>query len=149
MQVYENELFPLAAVVTPNLDEAAALLGEPIADLAALRTAGERLAARYGVPMLLKGGHLAGDTAIDLLCTSGGIVEFSAPFVRGVHTHGTGCTYSAAIAAGLASGLALEESIRRGKQFVTAAIAQHFSWEREGAASMHALNHSPGQSSAL
>ena len=67
IQVYENELFPLAAVVTPNLDEAAALLGEPIADLAALRTAGERLATRYGVPMLLKGGHLAGDTAVDLL----------------------------------------------------------------------------------
>ena len=126
IQVYENKLFPLAALVTPNLDEAATLLGEPIADLSALRTAGQRLLERYGVAMLLKGGHLAGDEAIDLLCTQNGIVEFSAPFVRGVHTHGTGCTYSAAIAAGLASGLALEESVRRGKRFVTAAIAQTF-----------------------
>ena len=99
--------------------------------------------------MLLKGGHLTGDNAVDLLCTSGGIVEFSEPFVRDVHTHGTGCTYSAAIAAGLASGLALEESIRRGKRFVTAAIAQHFSWERSDGASVHALNHSPRQSSVL
>ncbi len=146
IQVYEKELFPLATLVTPNLDEAAALLGETIADLAALRSAGQRLAKRYGVPMLLKGGHLAGDNAVDLLCTSDGIVEFSAPFVRGVHTHGTGCTYSAAIAAGLGSGLALEESIRRGKRFVTAAIAQHFRWEREGCASVHALNHAPNES---
>ena len=143
IRVYENELFPLAAVVTPNLDEAATLLGEPIANLAALRTTGQRLVERYGVPMLLKGGHLAGDEAVDLLCTSGGIVEFAAPFVRGVHTHGTGCTYSAAIAAGLASGLELEESVRRGKRFVTAAIARHFAWEHAGSASVHALNHAP------
>lgn len=140
--VYENELFPLAAVVTPNLDEAATLLGEPIADLDAMRAAGPRLAARYGVPVLLKGGHLAGDEAVDLLCNSNGVVaEFSAPFSRDVHTHGTGCTYSAAIAARLAAGLPLEESIRRGKHFVTAAIAQHFSWRLAGGDSVHALNH--------
>ena len=142
IEIYENELFPLAALVTPNLDEAATLLGEPIADLAALRTAGQRLVARYGVPLLLKGGHLAGDQAIDLLCTSHGITEFSAPFVRGVHTHGTGCTYSAAIAAGLASGSALDAAIRRGKQFVTAAIAQHLTWMQRDT-TVHALNHSP------
>ena len=75
---------PSPTLVTPNLDEAAALLGEPIPDLAALRTAGARLATSYGVPMLLKGGHLAGDIAVDLLCQNGGITEFSAPFVRGV-----------------------------------------------------------------
>jgi len=144
IRVYENELFPLAAVVTPNLDEAATLLGEAITDLVGLRTAGQGLARRYGVPILLKGGHLQSDQAVDLLCTDGGVVEFSAPFVPGVHTHGTGCTYSAAIAAGLASALPLEESIRHGKQFVTAAIAQHFAWLRNGE-SVHALNHSPNE----
>lgn len=138
--VYEKELFPLAALVTPNLDEAATLLGEPIPDLAALRRAGEKLSARYGVPMLLKGGHLAGEEAIDLLCTRDGVLEFSAPFVAQVQTHGTGCTYSAAITAGLASGLPLEKAVQRAKRFVTAAIAQHFVWS-EGGAQVHALNH--------
>jgi hydroxymethylpyrimidine/phosphomethylpyrimidine kinase len=139
--VYENELFPLATVVTPNLDEAATLLGKRISDLAAMREAGRELASRYGTPMLLKGGHLGGETAIDLLCTAEGVVEFSAPFTRGVNTHGTGCTYSAAIAAGLASGLELEAAIEGAKRFVTKAIAQHFSWESESGASIHALNH--------
>jgi len=141
--VYEKELFPLAALVTPNLDEAATLLGEKIGDLAAMREAGKELLARYGVPMLLKGGHLAGEHAIDLLFTADGVVEFSTPFVRGIHTHGTGCTYSAAIAAGLASGLRLEEAIERGKRFVTAAIEQHFTWPSAKGSSLHALNHSP------
>ena len=144
IEIYERELFPLAAVVTPNLDEAAKLLGAPIRDLAAMRDAGHRLEDKYGVSMLLKGGHLGGDTAVDLLFTrDGAVVEFAAPFTRDVHTHGTGCTYSAAIAAALASGLSLEEAIARSKRFVTTAISRHFSWSRDGAESLHALNHSP------
>lgn len=142
--IYEDELFPLAAVVTPNLDEAATLLGERIEDLPAMRLAGARLLERYRVPILLKGGHLGGKEAIDLLFTNNGVAEFSALFTRGVHTHGTGCTYSAAIAAGLASGLALADAIGRAKRFVTAAIAQHFSWGSSGP-SLHALNHSPNE----
>jgi hydroxymethylpyrimidine/phosphomethylpyrimidine kinase len=143
VEVYERELFPLAALVTPNLDEASRLIGEPIADLPAMRTAGARLAEKYRVPVLLKGGHLSGPDAIDLLFVAGTVVEFSAPFSRGISTHGTGCTYSAAITAGLASGLSLEESVRRAKKFVTAAIAQHCSWKTESGVSLHALNHSP------
>ena len=143
VEIYENELFPLAAVVTPNLDEAATLLGEPIADLAAMRVAGRRLGDRYGVPVLLKGGHLGGDDAIDLLFDGDVVTQFSAPFTRGVHTHGTGCTYSAAIAAGLASGQSLVDATEAAKRFVSAAIAQHFSWSGDGASSnLHALNHS-------
>ena len=143
IEIYERELFPLATVVTPNLDEAVTLLGEPVRDLATMRDAGHRLADKYGVSMLVKGGHLGGDTAVDLLFTrDGAVVEFAAPFTRDVHTHGTGCTYSAAIAAGLASGLSLEEAIARGKRFVTTAISQHFRWRGEGAESLHALNHS-------
>lgn len=143
IDVYERELFPLAAVITPNLDEAAALLGAAITDLQEMRRAGKQLAAKYGVPMLLKGGHLGGDIATDLLFVAADVREFSAPFSRGVHTHGTGCTYSAAIAAALASGLALEAAVSRAKKYVTAAIAQHFAWSKEGhPAAIHALNHS-------
>lgn len=134
---YERELFPLAALITPNMDEARTLLGRPINDIGSMRKAGAELVRRYNVPVLLKGGHLAGDDAIDLLCTKNGTREFSAKFEHGVHTHGTGCTYSAAIAAGLASGLDLEAAIERAKHFVTGAIAQHFTWE-----DLHALNHS-------
>lgn len=143
VDAYERELFPLAALVTPNLDEAARLLGQPIGDLKAMRSAGVRLTEKYRVPVLLKGGHLSGQDAIDLLFVAGNVVEFSAPFSRGIATHGTGCTYSAAITAGLACGLSLEEAVRRAKKFVTATIAQHLSWERDSEAALHALNHSP------
>ena len=137
--VYEEELFPRAAVITPNLDEAGRLFGEPLADAAAQREAGSVLAKKYGVPVLIKGGHLAGDRAIDLLFRNGEMTEFSAPFSRGISTHGTGCTYSAAIAAGLAKKLSLEEAIRRAKTFVTAAIVQHFRWQHPS--EIDALNH--------
>ncbi len=135
---YERDLFPLAALLTPNLGEAGRLLGESINDLPGMRWGGETLTEKYGVPVLLKGGHLAGDHAIDLLFLGSRVIEFSAPFSRGIATHGTGCTYSAAIVAGLANGLPLEEAVRSGKKFVTATIAQHHAWD-----AIQALNHSP------
>jgi hydroxymethylpyrimidine/phosphomethylpyrimidine kinase len=138
IQIYERELFPLAALLTPNLGEAGRLIGKSIRDLPGMRDAGRILAEKYGVPVLLKGGHLTGDIAVDLLFADGNVIEFSAPFSRGIATHGTGCTYSAAITAGLASGLPLEEATRRAKEFVTAAIVQHHAWD-----AVHALNHSP------
>jgi hydroxymethylpyrimidine/phosphomethylpyrimidine kinase len=138
IEAYEQELFPLAALLTPNLGEAARLGGRAIDDLDAMYQAGRMLAEKFGVPILLKGGHLSGEQAIDILFQGNNSIEFSAPFSRGVATHGTGCTYSAAITAGLAAGLALEEAIRRAKSFVSAAIAQHHAWDR-----IHALNHSP------
>jgi hydroxymethylpyrimidine/phosphomethylpyrimidine kinase len=136
--VYERELFPLATLLTPNLGEATRLTGRAIGDLDAMYEAGKVLARKYGVPILLKGGHLSGDQAIDILFQDENAIEFSAPFSRGVATHGTGCTYSAAITAGLASGLRLEDAVRRAKNFVTATIAQHHAWN-----DIHALNHSP------
>ena len=137
VQAYERDLFPLATVLTPNLSEAAHLLGEAISDLNGMRKAGRVLAKKYGVAVLLKGGHLPGNEAVDLLFAADKVSEFSAPFYPGVATHGTGCTYSAAIAAGLAHGLALEQAITRAKKFVSAAIARHYAWN-----SIHALNHS-------
>jgi len=136
-----QRLFPLAALITPNLDEAAVLLGRKIDTLEAMRDGGRALAARYGTAFLLKGGHLSGD-AIDCLCTpDGAIVERCAPRVPGVATHGTGCTTSAAIAAGLAHGLPLPEAFAQAKAFVSQAIAAHFRWPRADGSETHALNH--------
>jgi hydroxymethylpyrimidine/phosphomethylpyrimidine kinase len=143
IESYERDLFPLAALITPNLGEAARLSGQSIGDLADMRKAGEILRKKYGVPVLLKGGHLPGDQAIDLLFLGDKVIEFAAPFSRKIATHGTGCTYSAAIAAGLAHHLPLEEAVRRAKKFVTATIAQHFAWETPQGPALHALNHSP------
>jgi hydroxymethylpyrimidine/phosphomethylpyrimidine kinase len=138
IQTYERELFPLASLLTPNLDEASRLIERSITDIAAMREAGKILEKKYGAPVLLKGGHLTGENALDLLFVHGKVIEFSAPFSRGIATHGTGCTYSAAITAGLASGLPLEEAVGRAKKFITAAIAQCHRWD-----AVHALNHSP------
>jgi hydroxymethylpyrimidine/phosphomethylpyrimidine kinase len=142
MEIYERELFPIATLLTPNLDEAGKLIGEPIRDLEAMRKAGKQLQQKYAVSILLKGGHLVRDDAIDLLFAGDKISEFSAPFVRGVATHGTGCTYSAAITAALASGLSLEAAVRRAKKFVTASIAQRLRWKSKSGENIDALNHS-------
>lgn len=138
--VYTERLFKLAALVTPNLDEVHVLLGRPVATLDEMRIAGSELAAKYGTAFLLKGGHLRGSEATDLLFAGNDVKEFSAPFVPNISTHGTGCTYSAAVTAGLAKGLALADAVCEAKAFVTRAITNHFAWEREGRATA-ALNH--------
>ncbi len=142
IELYQKELFPLATLLTPNLDEAEKLMGEPIRDLRAMRKAGHKMQKKYGVSILLKGGHLIGNDAVDLLFAGDKISEFSAPFFRGVATHGTGCTYSAAITAGLACGLKLEDAIGRAKKFVTESIAQHFRWTSSSGKNLDALRHS-------
>ena len=142
IELYEKELFPLAILLTPNLDEAEKLMGEPIRDLQTMRKAGHKMQKKYGVSILLKGGHLRrGNYAVDLLFAGDKISEFSAPFFRGVATHGTGCTYSAAITAGLACGLKLEDAIGRAKKFVAASIAQHFRWTSSSGKNVDALKH--------
>lgn len=138
--LYEQRLFRLAALVTPNLDEAGVLLGSPISSEAEMREAGIELANKFGVSFLLKGGHLRGENAIDMLFDGGNPREFSAPYIHGVSTHGTGCTYAAAITAGLANGLPLIAAVSGAKQFISDAIENHFRWERDGT-STQALNH--------
>jgi hydroxymethylpyrimidine/phosphomethylpyrimidine kinase len=142
IELYESKLFPLAMLITPNVDEAAKLLGQKIRDRQSMEKAARALARKYRVSILLKGGHLAGSSAIDLLVDGGKITEFAAPFIRGVTTHGTGCTYSAAITASLASGLSLEKAIGRAKKFVTTSIAGHFRWTSSSGENLDALNHS-------
>jgi len=106
-----------------------------------MHRAGQELEKKFGTAILLKGGHLEGDYAIDLLFADGKVAEFSAPFVRGIATHGTGCTYSAAITAGLARGLSLEEAITQAKKFVTGAITRHFRWTSPFGGTVQALRH--------
>ena len=141
IDAYRTRLFPLASLVTPNLDEAAVLWGRPISSLPEMREAGRELCEQFGCAFLLKGGHLKGE-AVDLLVTrEGESVEFSTPRVPGVSTHGTGCTLSAAITAGLAQGLPLAEAVACAKQFVTRAIAGHYRWTGGALGEIHALNH--------
>ena len=143
VEAYENELFPLATLITPNLDEAALLLETVINGRRQMESAVKALAKKCDASILLKGGHLRGENAIDLLFHHGELTEFSAPFVRGVETHGTGCTYSAAITAGLASGVVLEQAIRRAKRFVTESIKRRFRWKSKSGDVLDALRHSP------
>lgn len=140
VEYYQKKLFPQATLITPNLNEAAALLRTTINDHKQMTSAAKALADRYHASILLKGGHLSGRHAIDVLFHNGVCTKFSAPFVPGVRTHGTGCTYSAAITAGLASGLRLEPAIKHAKEFVTHSIARHFRWKR-ASRRIDALNH--------
>ena len=115
-------LLPRAAVITPNLPEAEALTGLSIRSEADMRMAAMALLA-LGVPaVLLKGGHLESDTVVDLLATAAGTEAFSAPRISTRHTHGTGCTTASAVAAGLAQGLSLRDSVLRARAYVRASI---------------------------
>jgi hydroxymethylpyrimidine/phosphomethylpyrimidine kinase len=115
-----HPLLPRAFLITPNLHEAAELAGFPVHDVATMRRAAEAIAKMGPRNVLIKGGHLAGD-AIDILFT-GTFHEFCAPRIDTPHTHGTGCTYSAAITAELAKGIELVDAVRRAKTFLCEAI---------------------------
>ncbi len=114
-------LFEIATVVTPNLAEAETLLGRPVRDLAEMREAARALGRRVRTAVIVKGGHLGGD-AIDVFFDGQEIHELPAPRIDTRHTHGTGCTFSAAVTAGLALGHPLAEAVREAKQYVTAAL---------------------------
>jgi hydroxymethylpyrimidine/phosphomethylpyrimidine kinase len=116
-------LLPIAALLTPNVPEAEVLTGIPIQDVAAMQRAADVLLT-LGVPaVLLKGGHMRGETVTDLLATPDGVTVFEHPRLESRHTHGTGCTLASAIATGLAQGLSLNESVERARRYVHAAIA--------------------------
>jgi hydroxymethylpyrimidine/phosphomethylpyrimidine kinase len=117
-------LIPKALLVTPNLPEAAAILDEPVATHErSMRDQAERLLALGPQAILIKGGHAEGPESIDILVDATGARPFRAPRVETRNTHGTGCTLSSAIAAGLAKGLPLIEAVGAGKAFISAAIA--------------------------
>jgi hydroxymethylpyrimidine/phosphomethylpyrimidine kinase len=124
IDVLRRVLFPLAVVVTPNLPEAAALLDAPIAGTEdEMRAQAERLLELGPRAVLIKGGHGSGAESVDLLVEPAGCTRLAAERVATQNTHGTGCTLSSAIAAGLAKGLTLGEAARAAKAYVTAALA--------------------------
>ncbi len=120
-EAVRERLLPRAYLVTPNLAEAEALAGFAIRDVSGMRRAAEALARRGARAVLVKGGHLEG-AAVDVLYQDGVWHEFTAPRIDTPHTHGTGCTYSAAITAGLAQGATLLEAVSRAKAYITEAI---------------------------
>ncbi|MGH8048150.1 MAG: bifunctional hydroxymethylpyrimidine kinase/phosphomethylpyrimidine kinase [Chthoniobacterales bacterium] len=131
IRAYRRALLPLATLVTPNLNELEVLAGRKISNLREMESAGAELAAQFQTAFLLKGGHLRGREAVDVLVEPGGGSErFVAPFIRGADPHGTGCTYSAAIAAGLAHGKSLRKAVGEAKKFITRAIERRHRWGR-------------------
>lgn len=118
-----ERLIPLATLITPNLPEAGELLGRSVTTRDDMPQAAADLLALGCHAVLLKGGHLAGDASDDLLLTTGGATWLSAARHPGKNTHGTGCTLSAAITAGLARGLALVDAVHAAKDYIGAAIA--------------------------
>jgi hydroxymethylpyrimidine/phosphomethylpyrimidine kinase len=124
IDVLKRVLMPRALVVTPNLPEAAALLEAPIADTeTAMREQGERLLAVGARAVLIKGGHADRAESVDLLIEPTAVTRLAADRIKTRNTHGTGCTLSSAIAAGLAKGLTLAEAVRVAKAYVTDALA--------------------------
>jgi hydroxymethylpyrimidine/phosphomethylpyrimidine kinase len=124
VEALRTKLIPRASLITPNLPEAAALLDEPAAlSEAAIESQGKRLLALGCPAVLIKGGHGQGTESIDYLIAGDGIIALAAPRIATRNTHGTGCSLSSAIAAGLAKGEDVETAVRNAKVWLSAAIA--------------------------
>ena len=129
LKILKDKLLPLATLVAPNLNEASVLIDEnkPISDREEMNRAAREIHRRYGCAVLIKGGHLARSfAAVDIFFDGKIEIELGALRINGVRTHGTGCTYSAAICAALALGKNLPQAVQIGKKFVTAAIARSY-----------------------
>ncbi|MEO8333372.1 MAG: bifunctional hydroxymethylpyrimidine kinase/phosphomethylpyrimidine kinase [bacterium] len=124
VEAIASELFPLATVVTPNLDEAALLVGAPVTTVKDMEEAARVMVERFGArAALVKGGHLDGPTLVDVFYDGSVMRRFTHARIGSTSTHGTGCTLSSAIAAHLAIGYALEDAIAESLDFVHRAIA--------------------------
>lgn len=140
MMALRTRLLPLATVVTPNLHELEILAGTRIRTLAALESAALAVAARYRIACAAKGGHLEGKNVVDVLAVGERLWRFPGPRIRVRQTHGTGCTFSAALAAGLSRGLTLKKAMSEAKRFVAGALSHprvtgrhtplNFAWQR-------------------
>jgi hydroxymethylpyrimidine/phosphomethylpyrimidine kinase len=125
IQLLKSRLLPLATLVTPNLDEAEVLTGRKLKSVEDLRLAAKQIYREFHCAALVKGGHLSHSRdAVDIFFDGENELLLSAPFVKGVRTHGTGCTYSAAITGFLARGNAVPEAVAQAKEHISQAIAQ-------------------------
>ena len=122
VQALKTELLPLAEVATPNIPEAEILADMPIRTPADMEAAARKISEQYGCAVLCKGGHDLND-ANDLLWKDGAGYWFNGRRINNPNTHGTGCTLSSAIAANLAKGMALEDAVRRAKEYISGALA--------------------------
>lgn len=124
LEALRRKLLPRATLLTPNLPEAADLLGQtPAGDVAGMIEQAHALRAMGAQAVLMKGGHAVGAECVDLLVTDGGITRLTAPRRQTANTHGTGCTLSAAVTAGLAIGKTLEDAVRAAHNYLQGAIA--------------------------
>ncbi|MDX1951289.1 MAG: bifunctional hydroxymethylpyrimidine kinase/phosphomethylpyrimidine kinase [Verrucomicrobiota bacterium] len=127
IQAFRDTLLPRAALVTPNLDETEMLLGRSIVDVEGMRIAARELHDLFGCAALIKGGHLKGiRQAIDIFYDGREELLLDSVRIKGVSTHGTGCTYSAAITGYIALGCKIPYAVQLGKEFITQAIAQSY-----------------------
>jgi hydroxymethylpyrimidine/phosphomethylpyrimidine kinase len=127
LKILREKLLPWATLITPNLSEAEILSGQKIPSVEEMREVARKIHSRFGCAVLIKGGHLENSSeAMDIFFDGQTELLLSAAFVKGVRTHGTGCTYSAAICAALALGNDLPQAVQIGKRFVTAAISSSY-----------------------
>lgn len=134
IKLLKERLLPLAALVTPNIDEAAILAGHTLKSIEDMRRAARRIHERFGCAALVKGGHLKKmNEAADIFFDGNNELLLSAPFVKGARTHGTGCTYSAAITGFLSRGEDLPQAVARAKEYISQAIARSNSVGRHSA----------------
>ncbi len=127
VKILLERLLPLAALVTPNLSEAEILGRQRISSPEDMAQCARRLHSQFGCAVLIKGGHLRGSRrATDIFFDGRATLMLSAPWIKGVRTHGTGCVYSAAICAGLAQGKELAAAVQTAKQFITRAILKSY-----------------------
>ncbi len=140
VDLYKTDLFPIATIITPNIPEAEALLSSSIENEADMKKAALELSGVYQTAILLKGGHLGGDCCIDILAYDGKTTRFEEPRIGIPESHGTGCTLSAAIAANLARGESLSDSVQYAKSYLTKAIKTSFRFTKPDNSPIHALN---------
>ena len=123
IKILQEKLLPLATLVTPNIDEAEIMTGQKIASVEEMREVARKIHSRFGCAALVKGGHLQNAReAVDIFSDGKTELLLNAPFVKGVRTHGTGCTFASAIAANLALGHPLADATSRAQAYVVGAI---------------------------
>lgn len=145
VQVLRAKLFPMAEVITPNLPEAEALTGLKISGQRDMEKAAQLLCREYGGAVVLKGGHAKG-SADDLLCLDGKNIWIKGKRIENPNTHGTGCTFSSAIAAGLAHGLDVEASVRLAKGYIQRAVEAGLNLGKGNGPLEHSVGNMGGES---
>lgn len=140
VQTYKTDLLPLAHLITPNLPEASALLGENISTLSEMEAAAMALSTSFGCATLLKGGHLDLTECTDLLWENEKMHRFNSPRLNVKASHGTGCTLAAAVASGLALGNPLPESVKMAKNYLNHSLATSYTFTSPNGEAIHALN---------